>query len=491
MLGAGRGESAVDDLARLSAREMVARLRDGAVSPDEAIDASLARIREIEPRINAVPTLCEERARGRARNLPRAMRGDPGYLHGLPVLVKDLTDVEGVRTTYGSTVFADNVPRRSDFVVERIERMGGIVLGKTNTPEFGAGSQTFNEVFGPTRNPWNLARTVGGSSGGAAAALATGEAWLATGSDLGGSLRNPASFCSVAGIRTSSGTVAHGPRELAFDTLMIDGPMARDVPDLALMLDAMAGHDPRDPISRPRRPDPDGGPATYQAALEAGAWPEPPALRRVAWTAGYGCLPCDAEVAALVERAAGRFAGFGAEVVEGAPDLADAEDIFQTLRAHLLAVDKGGLHARHGDALKEDLRWNIEKGLGLTREEVGRAELARGRLWARVAAFFEDHDLLLAPAAMVPPFDVEVAWPREVEGAVFDNYVSWLMTAAAVSLTDCPAVSVPCGFTADGLPVGLQIVAPSRREGLLLHWARRFEEAAGLAGRVPMDPAGG
>ncbi len=477
------------ELVQMSAREVVAALKDGQVSPTEAIDAALERIAETDPVINAVPTVCEERARARARQLPPVGPDDAGYLHGLPVLIKDLTDVEGVRTTYGTPLFADHVPDRSDIVVERIERMGGIVLGKTNTPEFGAGSQTFNEVFGTTRNPWDPARTVGGSSGGAAAALAAGAAWLATGSDLGGSLRNPASFCSVTGVRCSSGTVPHGPREMAWDSLMIDGPMARDIADLALFLDTMSGFDSRDPLSRPRAPDPVGGPATYVEALHPDSWPAPPRLRRVGWTTGYGFLPCETEVAAIVERAAGRFSELGAEVVPAELDLGQAEDIFQTLRADLLATDKGALYAAHGAELKADLRWNIEHGLALERSAVGRARLARGRMLADVQAFFRDHDLLLAPVSMVAPFSADVAWPRVVEGVEFENYVGWLMTAATISLTDCPALSVPCGFTAAGLPVGLQVIAPARHEGRLLYWAKRFEELAGIAGRVPRNPA--
>ncbi len=481
----------MDDLVRLSARAMVARLKEGSLSPEEAIDASLARIREVDPVINAVPTLCEKRARERAKKIPQAGRDDPGFLHGLPVLVKDLTDVEGVRTTYGSPLFADHVPSRSDYLVERLESMGGVVLGKTNTPEFGAGSQTFNEVFGKTRNPWNLSRTVGGSSGGAAAALATGGAWLASGSDLGGSLRNPASFCSVTGIRSSAGTVAHGPRELPFDTLMIDGPMARDVSDLALLLDAMAGFDPRDPISRPRCPDPDGRPATYQSALDVNSWSEAPVLRRIAWTSGFGFLPCDPEVAAAVEKAAQAFASFGAKVVEATPDLSDSEEIFYTLRGHLLATDKAEIYARNPEALKPDLHWNLEAGHALSREEIGRAERARGRLCARVRAFFDEYDLLLAPVAMVPPFDVDTSWPEQVEGRHFENYIGWIMTCAAVSLTDCPALSVPCGFTDEELPIGLQIVSPWHTEGRLLHWARRFEKQTGISERLPIDPVEG
>ena len=477
------------ELARMSARAMVAALKDGHVTPAEALDAALERIAETDSVINAVPTVCEGRARSRAERLPADGRDDAGFLHGLPVLIKDLTDVEGVRTTYGATVYADHVPDRSDIVVERIERMGGIVLGKTNTPEFGAGSQTFNRVFGTTRNPWDPTRTVGGSSGGAAAALAAGSAWLATGSDLGGSLRNPASFCSVAGLRCSSGTVPHGPRELAWDSLMIDGPMARDIADLALFLDTMAGFDPRDPLSRPRTPDPAGGPATFTEALDPGAWPARPRLKRVAWTTGFGYLPCDPEVVSAIEHAAGRFGDLGAEVVPAELNLRQAEDIFQTLRADLLATDKGALYDAHGDALKEDLRWNIERGLALERGAAGRAALARGRLLADVQAFFADHDLLLAPAAMVPPFPADVPWPRAVGGVEFDNYVSWLMTAATISLTDCPALSVPCGFTEAGLPIGLQMVAPARHEGCLLYWAHRFEELAGIADQVPRDPA--
>jgi len=465
------------ELHRLSARKAVDLLRKRKLSPLELIDAAAARIAQVEPHVNALPTLCLERARARARAIMRRRSSSPAWLAGLPIAVKDLVDVEGVRTTYGSPIFKDHVPARSDIMVETLERNGAVVIAKANTPEFGAGGNTFNEVFGKTRNPWNTALTCGGSSGGSAVALATGEVWLATGSDLGGSLRMPASFCSIVGFRPSPGRVAYGPRPTPFDTFSVEGPMARDVRDVALMLDAMAGADPGDPIGleAPARP--------FQAAT---ARPKVP--KRIAYSPDLGITPVAREVKRITAAAARLFEELGATVTEAAPDLHDATEIAQTLRAFKYATERKPLLDRHRDKLKPEVIWNIEKGLALSVEEVSRAELARGQLFQRTAAFFRDYDLLLAPATIVPPFDVERRYVDEVEGHRFENYVDWFMITYAITLTACPAISVPCGFTSDGRPIGLQIVAPARAEAALLGAAAAFEDAAGLAGKVPIDP---
>jgi amidase len=468
-----------DDLIRMSARAVVDLLAARKVSPLELIDAALRRIAEVEGALNALPTLCPERARAAARRLmaapPPADRR--GWLAGLPLAIKDSMDVAGVRSTQGSPIFADHVPTASDLQVEALEAQGGIVLARSNAPEFAAGANTFNEVFGKTRNPWNTAMTCGGSSGGAAVALAAGEVWLANGSDLGGSLRIPASFCSVAGLRPSPGLVPHGPRVNAFDGLGVSGPMARDVADLALMLDAMARFDPRDPLSR------EPPPRSFVAAVAA---PEPP--RRVGFSADLGFLPVDPEVRDIAGAAARRFAALGTAVEEKSPDFRGSAEIFQTLRAVRFVASYAPLLAEHRARLKPEVIWNIEKGQRLDAEAIGRAARERLALWKRVAAFFADYDLLVTPTVIVPPFEVEKRYVTEVAGRRFDNYVDWLGMTYAITLTECPALSLPCGFTRSGLPVGLQLVGRPRGEAALLGAAASLEAALALRPATPIDP---
>ncbi len=465
------------DLTRLSAREVVRRLRAGELSPLAVLDAALERIAVVDPVVNALPTLCAERARDHARRI-MAGTAPAGRLHGMPVVIKDLVEVAGVRTTHGSPIFADAVPTRSSWSVERIEAAGGVVLGKSNTPEFGAGANTFNEVFGATRNPWSNALTCGGSSGGAAVALATGMSWLADGSDLGGSLRTPAAFCGVVGLRPSPGRVPDGPDQLPFNTLSVNGPMARDVRDAALFLDVLAGFDPRDPLSygAPARP--------YAESVE-----QCPPLRRVAFSPDLGGItPVDPEIAAICAAAAARFEELGVEVVEAAPDLGSAVATFTTLRAAQYAAGMEPLLLAHRDRLKPEVVWNIEHGLGLTAAEIGRAERARGELQRAAAAFLAEHDLLLCPTAIAPPFPVQQRYLAELNGHRFASYIDWVSIAYAITLTACPALSLPCGFTAAGLPVGLQMVGPPRGEAKLLAAAALLEDRLGLAGSVPIDP---
>ena len=463
----------------MSARQAVGLLQAGEVSPLELIDAALARIAAVDPVVNAVPTLCPDRARAHAREI-MAGRAPKGRLAGLPVLIKDLVEVAGVRTTQGSPIFADCVPEFSDWQVLRIEAAGGIVLGKTNTPEFGAGANTFNEVFGITRNPWDTDLTCGGSSGGAAVALATGMAWLADGSDLGGSLRTPAAFCGVVGLRPSPGRVPHGPRSLPFATLAVNGPMARDVRDAALFLDVLAGLEPRDPLSY------DAPALPYAEAVE-----RQPALCRVAFSPDLGGItPVDAEIAAICRAATARFAELGAEVEETAPDLGGAVAAFTTLRAAQYAAGMEPLLARERARLKPEVIWNIEHGLRLTAGAIGAAERERGLMQLRMAEFLGSYDILCCPAAIVPPFPVEQRYLAELNGHRFPSYIDWVSIAYAITLTGCPALSLPCGFTASGLPVGLQLVGPPRGEAKLLAAAAALEDALGLAGSIPIDPRG-
>ncbi|MEX2649120.1 MAG: amidase family protein [Alphaproteobacteria bacterium] len=468
------------ELYRLTARTAVDLLRCGEVSPLELIDAAEVRIAATDKPLNALPTLCLDRAREHARRMMagKAPKGrGAAALHGLPVAVKDLNPVAGVRTTQGSPIFADDVPERSDIMVETLEANGGIVIAKSNTPEFGWGAQTYNPVFGITGNPWDLAKTCAGSSGGSAAALAAGQVWLATGSDLGGSLRTPASFCGVVGFRPSPGRVATGPEALPFGLLSVEGPMARNVADTALMLDAMVGESPEDPRSFPKPARP------FQAAV---AVPTPP--KRVAFSPDLGFLAVDREVRVVTAKAARLFETMGARLDEACPDFTGADTIFQTLRAAGFATSMADYYANHRDKLKPEIIWNIEKGQKLSVDDIDRAERARGALFHRVFAFFKTYDLLVTPAAVVPPFDKTIPWVTEVDGRRFDNYVDWLILPGAITLTSCPAIVVPCGFTAAGLPIGLQIVGPPRGEAKVLAAAKLFEDATGLANRVPIDP---
>ena len=463
---------------RSTAVAAVEALKQGAVSPLELVNCAAERIAATDAALNATPTLCLERARQHAQAIMAGQR-PRGLLHGLPILVKDLTDVAGVRTTYGSSIYAEHIPQQSDILVQRLENQGAIVLGKTNTPEFGAGASTFNDVFGTTRNPWDTRKSVAGSSGGSAAALAAGQAWLATGSDLGGSLRTPASFNSVVGLRPSPGRVASGPRTLPWDTLMVDGPLARTVADCALMLDAMVGAHPHDPLAIP---------APAQAFLQAVQQAVPP--QRVAFSPNLGIVPVDNEVATLCQQAAEQFAALGTQVDTNAaviPDFSSAIDSFQILRAALFA----GWHQPHlhqyRQHLKPEVIWNIEKGLALTAADLAQAELVRGELCQAMARFFGDYDLLLCPTAIVPPFAAEMRYLESLNGQRFDNYVHWIAITFVLTLTGCPVLSLPAGFTATGLPVGVQLVAPPRGEAQLLAAAALLEQQLG-GPWTPIDP---
>lgn len=465
------------ELWRLTACQAVDSLKSGKVSPLELIDAALARIAAVNPAVNAMVTLAEDRARGQAKALMAKQPAERGLLAGLPIAVKDLNDVAGVRTTYGSPIFADNVPTRSDIMVETLEANGAIPLGMSNTPEFGAGANTFNEVFGETLNPWDTRLNAAGSSGGSAVALATGQIWLATGSDLGGSLRTPASFCSVVGLRPSPGRVAAGPGELRYDMLSVNGPMARNVEDVALMLDAMAGWHIEDPISLP---------LPAESFLTTARRREKP--RRIALCLDPAHLPIEPEVKAACREAAERLTQDGLTVEEASPDFAGVGEAFQTLRALDFAASVRPLLERHRDKLKPDVIWNTEKGLALSADQICRAQLRRSRLYGDMAAFFKTYDLLILPAAPILPRDIKERWPRDINGVKLDNYVEWLKLAALITMTSCPSLAIPAGFAADGRPVGIQIVGKPRGEAALLSAALAIEEILGLRDAVPIDP---
>jgi len=474
-----------DELFRLSATAAVARLRAGEITPLELIDAAAARIAAVDGAVNALPTLCLERGRAHARALMAGQRreaeGEPGWLAGLPVAIKDLADVAGVRTTYGSPIFRDHVPDRSHPLVERIERRGGIVIAKSNTPEFGAGGNTFNEVFGRTRNPWNTALTCGGSTGGGAVALATGMAWLAHGSDHGGSLRGPATLCSVVGMRPSPGRVTRGTSNNLWSPLSVQGPMARNVADLALFLDTMAGQCPHDPMTF------DAPAESFAAAVARAKGP-----LRVAFTANYGGrVPVDGETRDICTQAVRKFEAAGCVVGEAFPDIGPAEEVFLALRSQHFVVDREVQLQTHRGQIKPDIIWNTEQGLAGSPSRIAWADRERAALFRRFAAFFQDWDVLVTPGAPSPAWDVMLRARDVIDGQKLTNYISGGLLTSAITLTSCPAVSVPCGFDRFGRPVGLQIVAPARQEARALAAAALFEQVAGLDRLVPIDPRPG
>ncbi len=462
------------DLFKLTARAAVDLLKRGKVSPLELVEAALARISATDSAIHAMPTLAVERARAAASRVDRA-----SPLAGLPFAVKDLEDVAGVLTTYGSPIYARHVPERSDILVERLEAAGGIVLGKSNTPEFGAGANSYNQIFPDTRTPWNTKLTSSGSSGGSAAALAAGQVWLATGSDLGGSLRTPASFCGVVGLRPSPGRVPSGPSEFPFDTLSVKGPMARNTADCALMLDAMVGRHDEDPLSleAPREP--------FLSSVERPRLPI-----RVAYSPDLGICPVTPAVRQVVAGAMAKLAAAGVIVEEAAPDLHDAQEIFRVLRAAGFAAGLKPEYDSHRDQLKPEVIWNIEQGLALDAETIGRAERGRSALYHRVIAFMKNYDLLVVPAASLPPFDVKTRWIRALEDETFDNYVEWIRITYALTLTALPILCIPCGMTAEGLPIGLQLVGRPRGEAALFQCGAAMEAVFDLASQLPIDPRG-
>jgi len=465
------------ELVRATACAIVDKLNAGEVTPLDLLDALESRIAEVDGQVNALPTRCFDRARAHAKAIMNKPKGERGLLAGLPVPIKDLFNVEGVLTTQGSPIFRDTIATRSDLVVEHLEHNGGVVYAKSNTPEFGAGANTFNDVFGATLNPWDVSRSAAGSSGGAAVALATGMAWLAHGTDMGGSLRNPASFCGIVGLRPSIGRVAHTPSATIDRNLTVHGPMARNVEDLALFLDAMSGEHPADPLSLPVLP------ASFLSAARSGQKP-----KRVAYSPDLGITPVDPEVAAITRKAAQRFAELGVIVEEAHPDLREAHECFHVLRAFDFAMTKAALLRTRRDQLKPEVIWNIEEGLKLTVEQIARAEAQRVEMTARAVEFFRTYDLLLAPATIVAPFPVENRYVAECAGRKFDNYVEWLGIVYAITLVCCPALSLPCGFTASGLPVGLQMVAAPRGEAQLLAGAKLLEDILGVRGTTPIDP---
>jgi len=473
-------------LFRLTAREASAALARGDISPLELVEAAAARIAEVEPAVNALPTLCLDRARDHARRLMRGegreMEGQAGWLGGLPVSIKDLTDVAGVRTTYGSPLFRDHVPLASHPVVRRIEARGGIVVAKSNTPEFGAGGSTFNEVFGRTCNPWNTALTCGGSTGGGAVSVATGEVWLAQGTDHAGSLRRPGTYCSVVGLRPSPGRVTRGTVNNLFATLSVQGPMARNIADLALFLDTMAGWCPLDPLTY-------DAPATSYSQAVAQVEDFRP---RVAFTLDYGgALAIDRESRAICEAAIQRYADAGCVVEECSPEFGELTEALLVLRSQHFVVDRELQLLANRDSLKPDIIWNTERGLNATPSQIAWADRERSRFFREMTKIFARFDVFVTPSAPTPAFDVMLRAPESIAGQKLANYMGGSMLNAAMTMAGSPAVALPCGFDQYGRPIGLQIAAAPRRDDTALRAAAVFEAMGGLNTLLPIDPRPG
>ena len=446
------------------------------------MQAHLAQIDRVNPRVNAIVTLLGDRALESAGDMDQALaRGeDPGPLCGLPIAHKDLVPTRGIRTTYGSPIYQDHIPDEDALIVERMRAAGGISIGKTNTPEFGAGSQTFNEVFGATCNPYDVTKTCGGSSGGAAVALACGMIPIADGSDTGGSLRNPAAFCNVVGFRTSPGRVPMWPQEVGWFPISVQGPMARTVADTALLLSALAGPDSRSPI----------------ALNESGDQFRQPLDRdfrgvRISWSADFGELPVDQRIVDVMQDQRGVFESLGCVVEDGQPDFQGADESFKVWRSWRFELKFADLLKTDAERIKDTIRWNADEGRKLTGPQISRAERKRTELYHRVRGFMREREFMVFPVTQVPPFDIDQPYIEQINGQAMQTYIDWMKSCYYITVTGLPAISVPCGFTADGLPVGLQIVGRHQADFGVLQLAHAFEQATGYWKQRPAVVADG
>ncbi|MEM7541463.1 MAG: amidase [Pseudomonadota bacterium] len=459
-----------------SATKLRDLIRDRKISVLELIESFLTRIDSTNPVLNAIVTRCDESAMSQAAELDRAFNPAGKPLYGLPIAVKDLALTEGLRTTFGSPIFESFVPTEDDLFVARLRAAGAIIIGKTNTPEFGAGSQTFNQIFGSTKNPYDPQKTCGGSSGGAAVAIATGMLPFADGSDLGGSLRNPAAFCNVVGFRPSPGRVPNWPKQFSSEQLAVSGPMAREVTDVALLLSVMAGPDPRVPISLNEPGE------IFNRPLARG-WRN----TKIAFSSNLNLFEVDREISQTLEHALPVFETLGMDIREDCPDLSSAEEIFTTLRGWMFAARFEELLKQHREKIKDTVVWNIEQGLQLTVSDLTRAESLRSTLIANTAKFFQDYDFLVCPSTQVLPFPIETEWIREINGVQMSSYLGWMGICWAITVTGCPAISLPIGFSRDGLPIGMQIVAPRGKDFELLQLAYAFEQETQHARTHPVE----
>jgi amidase len=438
-----------DSLVLQSVRELSHKLVAKEISAVELLDASFSQIDRLNPTLNAIVTFDREGAYANARAVDtRRAKGEPtSPLAGLPIAIKDMEPVKGMRTTQGSPILKDWIPDYDTMMVERFRAHGLTIIGKTNTPEFALGSQTFNTLFGATKNPWDLSKTCGGSSGGAAVAVATGMIAFADGSDMGGSLRNPANFCGVVGLRPSPGRVPVHPTLNHWATLSVHGPIARTAEDAAWLLSIQAGDDPRVTMGCC------GDPGVYRESLARNFKGV-----KIAYSPTLGGLPVEKQVREALDQSIKRFEALGAIVEEAEPDLAIADNAFQVLRAlHLL----GSMlpHYKNNKALMKDTAvWNVEQGLKLTAERISEAQLQQSKLFERMQRFLMKYEYLICPVNQVAPFDINTPYPMEIDGTKLDTYLDWMKSAFRITMTSHPAASAPIGFTSNGLPVGMQIV---------------------------------
>ena len=464
-------------LVRQSARELARLIRTRAVSPLDVLDAHLAAIKALNPKLNAVVTLAEEQARDNAQRAEQAvMTGEPlGALHGLPVGIKDITQTAGIRTTFASPLLKDNVPSEDEEVVRRLKAAGAIVLAKTNTPEFACGANTNNALFGPTRNPWNPALSPAGSSGGSAVAVATGMTALAQGTDYGCSIRIPAAFCGIVGIRPTPGLIPSYPKPLAWDPGEVHGPLARDAEDAALMLDAMVGFSRISPISVA---------PPWQSALAELQRREDIKRLRIAYVSDIAGIGVEAEIDATCRGAAAALSKLGAHVDHIEFDASAGRAPYQTWRGFWM-VGRQYERLAQIDAFGPNLKGNVEAGLKLTASDFAAAEETRMAMFDRFHKLFERFDVLLTPAAPVKPYPVEMNFPDTINGKSFENYIDWIAPAYLITLVSLPAATAPAGLSQDGLPIGMQIVAPRFEEPLILRVARLIHRASNV-GRPPL-----
>jgi amidase len=468
------GES---DICFMPARQMADLIRQKKLSAREVMQAHLKQINRVNTKVNAIVTLVSEdqlMAQAAAADEALAKGNWLGPLHGMPVGVKDLHETKGIRTTYGSPLHRDYLPNFDCRVVQREKEAGAIVIGKTNVPEFGLGSQTFNSVFGPTRNPYDLTKTCGGSTGGGSVALACGMVPLADGSDMGGSLRNPPNFCNIVGIRPSPGRVPNVPAHLGWFTLSVPGPVARNVSDCAFFLSVLAGFDPHSPISI------DQPGAQFAQPLGERSFKGV----RVAMFKDMG-LPWEPEVKSRVQAQRKVFESLGCIVVDAEPDFTDANECFVAWRHWSTELGFGDLLATHGDQLNEYIHWHVEEGRKLTGPYLSRIEAKRTALFERMCEFKGEYDFFLLPVNQVLPFDVNQHYPTEIAGVKMENYIAWMKSAYYISAAGNPAMSVPCAFSASGLPIGIQIVGRHHDDWGVLQLAYAFEQATNIGKRRP------
>ena len=467
--------NSTDSLWKLNASDLIPLLRKKEISPREILDSSINRINQVNPSINAIVTLCIERAK---KNIEETAFEENSILCNLPVLVKDITEVEGVKTTYGSKLYENYISKKSDILISNIEKNGGVILGKTNTPELAAGSNTFNDVFGTTKNAWNLKLSAGGSSGGSAAALASGMAWFSTGTDLGGSLRNPSSWNGVVGLRPTPGLVAQSPSKLPFNSLSLNGPMARNVDDLSIFLDSMADYNLTDPLSFKR----DSNVSFYKQLDDLNT------SYKVGITADFELFPCSNEIKNMINNTSKLIESLGYVIDNTYPSMNEAEESFQILRAYMFYSTYGFLLSDHHE-IKQDIIWNINKGKNLKIKELVKADTIRAKLYQNVCQFFQNYDFLVCPSSSVVPFTHETKWIKQINNKVFDNYVSWLMICGCLSLVSCPIIAIPTSISENGAPIGIQIMAKPHEEAKLLKFAKSLESQINISTLLPVNPS--